>query len=112
MNFKKEVGEEVMGFFENFFGQKTDLQDVISSGAIILDVRSKGEYQSGHLRNSINIPVDNLSKNIKKLDPNKPIITCCASGGRSAVARRILKDGGFSQVYDGGPWISLKKYLS
>ncbi len=101
-----------MGFFEKIFGPKVDLQDIVSNGAIILDVRTKGEYQSGHLRKSINIPLDNLSRNIKKLDPNKPVITCCASGGRSAVARRILKDNGFTQVYDGGPWVSLRKYFS
>ncbi len=101
-----------MGFFDSLFGPKVDLQEVISGGATILDVRTKGEYQSGHLRKSINIPLNNLTGNIKKLDPNKPIITCCASGGRSAAARRILKDSGFTAVYDGGPWVSLKKYLS
>lgn len=100
-----------MSFLEKIFGKKVDLQEVISSGAVILDVRTKGEFQSGHLRNSINIPVDNLQGNLKKLNKNKPIITCCASGARSASARSILLSNGFEQVYNGGSWSSLKKYL-
>jgi len=94
------------------FGKKVDLQEVISDGAVILDVRTKGEYQSGHLRNSINIPIDKLEQNIKKLNKNKSIITCCASGSRSATAKRILKSNGFEQVYNGGSWYSLRKYMS
>ena len=100
-----------MSFLERIFGKKVNLQEVISNGAVIVDVRSKGEYQSGHLRNSINIPVDKLEGNLKKLDKNKPIITCCASGARSASARRILLSNGFEQVYNGGSWSSLKKYI-
>jgi len=101
-----------MNFLELIFGKKVNLREVISNGATILDVRTKVEYQSGHLRNSINIPVGNLEQNIKKLNKNKPIITCCASGSRSASARRILKSKGFEQVYNGGSWYSLRKYMA
>ena len=101
-----------MDFLKMIFGKKVNLQEVISGGAVILDVRTKGEYQSGHLKNSINIPIDKLEQNIKKLNKNKSIITCCASGSRSASARRILKSNGFEQVYNGGSWYSLRKYMS
>ena len=101
-----------MDFLKMIFGKKVDLQEVISGGAVILDVRTKGEYQSGHLKNSINIPIDKLEQNIKKLNKNKSIITCCASGSRSASAKRILKSNGFEQVYNGGSWYSLRKYMS
>jgi phage shock protein E len=101
-----------MNFLELIFGKKVNLKEVISNGAVILDVRTKGEFQSGHLRNSINIPVDNLQQNLKKLNKNKPIITCCASGARSGSAKRMLKTNGFEQVYNGGSWQSLKKYMS
>lgn len=100
-----------MKFLEMLFGKKVNLKEIISNGAVILDVRTKGEFQAGHLRNSINIPVDNLPQNIKKLNKNKPIITCCASGARSGSAKRFLKSNGFEQVYNGGSWQSLKKYL-
>jgi phage shock protein E len=100
-----------MGLFELIFGKKVNLQEIISNGAVILDVRTKAEYQSGHIRNSINIPVDKLPQNIKKLNKNKPIITCCASGSRSAHARKVLKSNGFEQVFNGGSWYSLRKYM-
>jgi phage shock protein E len=100
-----------MNFLKLIFGKKVNLKEVISNGATILDVRTKGEYQSGHLRNSINIPVDNLPQNMKKLNKSKPIITCCASGARSASARRLLKSNGLEQVYNGGSWYSLRKYM-
>jgi phage shock protein E len=101
-----------MSFLEQIFGKKVNLQEVISAGAVIVDVRTKGEYQSGHLKNSINIPLDTLTQNIKKLNKNKPIVTCCASGARSASARRILNSNGFEQIYNGGSWLSLRKYTS
>lgn len=101
-----------MNFLKMIFGEKVNLQEIISNGAVIVDVRTKGEYQSGHLRNSINIPIDNLQQKIEKLNKNKPVITCCASGARSASARRILKSNGFGQVYNGGSWYSLRKYVS
>ena len=101
-----------MNFLELIFGKKVNLKELISKGAVILDVRTKGEYQSGHLRNSINIPIDNLPKSIKKLNKSKAIITCCASGARSASARRILKSNGFEEVFNGGSWYSLRKYMS
>jgi phage shock protein E len=101
-----------MNFLKLIFGEKVNLQEIISNGATIIDVRTKGEYQSGHLKNSINIPLNNLEQNIKKLNRNKPVITCCASGSRSASARRILKSNGFEQVYNGGAWYSLRKYMA
>ena len=101
-----------MNFLKMIFGKKVNLQEVISNGAVIIDVRTKGEYQSGHLKKSVNIPLDNLHQKIQKLDKTKPIITCCASGARSASARRMLKSNGFGQVYNGGSWYSLRKYTS
>jgi rhodanese-related sulfurtransferase len=85
----------------------TDYSELIKQGAIILDVRSKGEFQSGHIKGSINIPVDVLSSNLGKLKKDKTIITCCASGMRSASAKSILQSNGFANVHNGGGWMSL-----
>lgn len=101
-----------MNFLELIFGKRVNLKEVIANGAVIVDVRTKGEFQTGHLRNSINMPVDNLQQNLKKLNKNKAIITCCASGSRSASARRILLSNGFENVYNGGSWYGLRKYFS
>ncbi|MEN9346092.1 MAG: hypothetical protein RLZZ60_1561 [Bacteroidota bacterium] len=94
------------------FGPKVDLKALVGQGAIILDVRSKGEYQSGHIKGSMNIPVDALNNQLSQLkDKNKPIITCCASGMRSAAAKNILKSNGYQTVYNGGSWASLKHQI-
>jgi rhodanese-related sulfurtransferase len=94
------------------FGPKADLAELAKQGATILDVRSKGEYATGHIKGSVNIPVDQLSKNIGKFkDKNKAIITCCASGMRSASAKGILTSNGFSNVHNGGAWQSLNRKL-
>ena len=94
-------------------GPSVNYADLVKQGAIILDVRSKGEYSGGHINGSINISVDTLSSNLGKLkDKNKTIITCCASGMRSASAKSILKSNGYTNVYNGGGWSSLKNKLN
>jgi len=93
------------------FGPKVDYAQLLKDGAIILDVRSKGEYQSGHIKGSINISVDSLSNNLSKLKKDKPIITCCSSGMRSASAKSILKSNGFTEVHNGGGWSSLQNKI-
>ena len=94
------------------FGPSVDYGDVVKQGAIILHVRSKGEQSGGHIKGSINVSVDALSNNLAKLkDKNKTIITCCASGMRSASAKSILKSKGYTNVYNGGGWSSLKNKI-
>jgi len=99
---------------KNLFGlgSKTDFAELKKNGAIILDVRSKGEYAGGHIRGSINIPVDQLSQHLNRFpDKEKAIITCCASGMRSGAAKSILKSKGYAQVINGGSWMSLQNKL-
>ena len=99
---------------KNLFGMgtKTDYAQLVKKGAIVLDVRSRGEFETGHIRGSVNIPVDQLRNNLNKLkDKSKPIITCCASGMRSASAKTLLKANGYSEVYNGGGWSSLQNKL-
>lgn len=92
-------------------GPKVDYAALVKQGAIILDVRSKGEYAGGHMKGSINISLDTLSHNLSKLRKDNPIITCCASGMRSASAKSILKSSGFTEVYNGGGWRSLQNKI-
>jgi rhodanese-related sulfurtransferase len=95
-----------------FSSVKTDYAQLMSEGAVILDVRSHGEYVSGHIKGSVNIPVNKLSENLNKLkSKNKPIITCCASGMRSASAKGLLESKGFTKVINGGSWQSLAKKI-
>lgn len=94
---------------KNFLGlgPKVDMQQLIKSGAVIVDVRTAQEFASGHVKGSINIPLNMLPEKMKQLPKNKPIITCCASGMRSATAKNILQQQGFAEVYNGGSWARL-----
>ena len=90
-------------------GQVADFAALVKQGATILDVRTKSEYAGGHIKGSINISVDQLMNNLNRLpDKNKTIITCCASGMRSASAQSILKSSGYANVHNGGSWASLQ----
>lgn len=94
------------------FGPSVNYAELVKEGATILDVRSKSEFAGGHIKGSINISVDTLRNNLGKLkDKNKPIITCCASGMRSASAKSILASNGYTQVHNGGGWYSLQNKL-
>jgi phage shock protein E len=89
-----------------------DYSALVKEGAVILDVRSKGEYSSGHIEGSINMSVDQLENNLNRLpDKNKTIITCCASGMRSASAKNILKANGYTNVHNGGAWTGLQNKI-
>ncbi|WP_419486774.1 rhodanese-like domain-containing protein [Chryseobacterium bernardetii] len=97
---------------KNLFGMdKTDYADLVKQGAVIVDVRSKSEYAGGHIKGSLNIPVDQLEKNLSKLSKDETIITCCASGMRSASAKSILQNNGYKNVHNGGGWMSLNNKI-
>ena len=89
------------------FGPGVDFAALKAAGAVIIDVRTKGEFASGHIKGSINIPLDTVASKANTLDKNKVIITCCASGMRSASAATMLKSKGF-ETYNGGGWSSLQ----
>ena len=92
-------------------GKSESVKEFMDKGAIIIDVRTTGEFQGGHIKGSKNIPLNMISSkinDIKKL--NKPVIACCASGMRSSQATSILKSNGID-VMNGGGWSSLENKL-
>lgn len=93
-------------------GPKADYAELIRQGAIIVDVRTPGEYKSGHIKGSLNLPLDSLGNNLSKLKKDKCIICCCASGMRSGAAKNILQSKGFNEVYNGGSWMGLQNKIS
>ena len=102
-----------MGLFDFIFKNKGKMiEEFISKEAIVLDVRTTVEYSNGAIPGSKNIPLQTLNNKIatiKKL--NKPVITCCASGMRSATAASILKNNGIEAI-NGGGWQSLNQLLA
>ena len=100
-------------FIKKRFFDNTDYKSMLDNGGIIIDVRSEAEFYSGHIENSLNIPLGNLSSKIDQFnDKDQPIITCCASGMRSAGAARILSAKGYTNVVNGGGWSSLESKLN
>lgn len=102
-----------MGILSLFgFGNKSEnTKEFISRKAIIIDVRTSTEFHSGHINNSINIPLDELSSKIEELKKrNLPVITCCRSGMRSAQAAALLKQNGIDTL-NGGGWQNLQSKL-
>lgn len=92
-------------------GPKVDFKELVKNGAIIIDVRSPNEFQYGHIQKSVNIPLQSLGSQLGKIDKKKVVITCCASGMRSASAKSILKAKGYSVVHNGGAWQSLESKI-
>ncbi|RXK47642.1 rhodanese-like domain-containing protein [Aquirufa rosea] len=100
----------MLGFIKNLLGlgPKVDVKALIKSGAKVVDVRTPAEYRQGHVKGSINIPLQTISSQLSKLKKEDTIITCCASGMRSGAAKRVLKSHGFENVHNGGTWMSLQ----
>lgn len=95
---------------KSLFGPKTDYSELIKNGALIIDVRSKGEYASGHIKGSLNIPLDSIQSNIAQIKKkNKVVVTCCASGMRSGSAKSMLAQHGI-ETHNGGGWRSLERH--
>ena len=94
------------------FGPKTDYKEILQRGAQLIDVRTKAEFQGGHIKGSINLPLQTLSGNLNKIKKDTPVIVCCASGMRSGSAKSLLKAQGFAEVYNGGSWMSLQNKIT
>jgi phage shock protein E len=92
-------------------GPSVDYAELVKNGAQIIDVRTPGEFQGGHIKGSINIPLQNLTGQLSKIKKDKPVITCCASGMRSSSAKSVLQSNGYQEVHNGGGWMSLKNRI-
>ena len=102
----------MLGFIKKLFGgTPVDYTALVKEGAQIIDVRTAGEFASGHIKGSINIPLQVLGNNLSKIKKDKPVITCCASGMRSASAKSLLLSKGYTSVYNGGGWTSLNRKI-
>jgi len=103
----------MLEFFKKLFGGVSiNFKELVTKGAIIVDVRSNSEYKAGHISGSKNFPLDTIQTKVAELKKlNKPVITVCRSGSRSGMAKGILKSAGI-EVYNGGPWTSLKNKIT
>lgn len=81
-----------------------------SNDEIIVDIREKNEYEEGHIKDSILIPLDTLENTIEDIikDKDSQILVYCRSGRRSAEASKIIKSLGYTNIYDFGGIIDWK----
>lgn len=101
-----------MSLLSSLFGSKTDFKELYENGGVIIDVRTKAEFDSGHIKGSINLPLDKINAQIGRYRKDKILIVCCASGMRSGSAVRILKSEGYEQTFNGGGWRKLESRIS
>jgi rhodanese-related sulfurtransferase len=84
----------------------------VPANALVVDVRTAGEFADWHYPDAINIPVQVLDKQLDKLpDKKKTIIVYCRSGNRSSTAKKILLSNGYEDVKNGGGVRDMKKLL-
>lgn len=97
-------------FLKNLFTKDNSaIVQALEKGAVIIDVRNPDEYRGGHIQGSKNIPVNEIRSKVEMIRKwNKPVITVCLSGSRSAVAKSVLTGAGI-EVYNGGSWYNLQK---
>jgi len=100
-----------MGSFSFLYTTSKKLNEFWQRDSMILDVRSKSEFQNGAISGSHNIPLNELRERISEIKNwNRPVITCCVIGVKSEKAASILKKQGIESI-NGGGWVSLSKKL-
>jgi phage shock protein E len=101
-----------MGLFSFLGGSSGKIKNALRKGAIIIDVRTATEYDSGHIPDAFNIPADRIKANAERLkDSRLPVVVCCSSGERSSTVTQILKDKGVIEVFNGGNWENLLQLI-
>ncbi|WP_020604691.1 rhodanese-like domain-containing protein [Spirosoma spitsbergense] len=100
----------MMNILKSLFGggDTGKFDELRAQGAVIIDVRSPGEFASGHAKGAVNMPLDTLDSKVAALKKyKKPIILCCASGMRSGQATALLTSKGVADLHDAGSWKKL-----
>lgn len=75
----------------------------LAAGALVVDVRTPGEFRAGAYPGARNIPLQELGGRLAEIPADRPAILYCASGARSAAAARMLAQAGHAQVLNAGP---------
>jgi phage shock protein E len=103
-----------MNFLKKLFGgaPAADLGSLIKEGAFLVDVRTPGEFAGGHVKGSVNIPLDKVAARLSEFKNKKNIIVFCRSGNRSSQAKLILNQNGFANVANGGTWSNVDSFVN
>lgn len=102
-----------MGLFDLFKRKDMggEIKEYLEKGAVILDVRTVEEWNTGHSNGAQLITLATVPTRVDEIKAwNKPVIAVCKSGGRSGQAVRFLQNQGID-VINGGPWQNVDQYL-
>ncbi len=77
---------------------------LMDQGALVVDVRTPGEWEEGHAEASLLLPLNELPNRFEELPKDKVLLMVCRSGGRSEQATMFLKSMGYAEVHNLGPW--------
>ena len=95
-----------MNLFNRLFGNADGCLEQVED-ALIIDVRTPQEFESGNVPGSINIPLDRIREHVGDIKgKDSHVILCCASGARSGTAASILRGQGVDAC-NGGSWITV-----
>jgi rhodanese-related sulfurtransferase len=98
----------------NLFKRKdmsAEIKEYLEKGAVVLDVRTKSEWDEGHTTGAEHIVLTTIPLEVEKIKSwNKPVIAVCRSGARSGQATQFLKNNGVD-VINGGPWQNVDQFF-
>lgn len=87
------------------FGTSVNYKELLAQGALVVDVRTPGEFQMGSVKDSMNIPLFDLPSQMDTLK-GKKVVLVCRSGARASQALQFLAHNGI-EAYNAGPWQTL-----
>lgn len=84
---------------------------LLKQGALLVDVRTVGEFSAGHLPNAVNIPLGELEEKLPRLEPDRSrgLLLYCRSGRRSGIAERELRGLGYTNAFNLGSFEEARK---
>jgi len=84
---------------------------MIEQGALLIDVRTSGEFEQGHIEGALNIPWEQTGTLISAIgaDKNRPVVVYCRSGNRSGKAKAVLEQSGYTNIFNATGYEALKQ---
>lgn len=96
----------MFGIFKTLFsqGDSEGLRNALQKKALLVDVRTPGEFATGSVSGAVNIPLDRVEQSLSRFKGHETVVVFCRCGMRSSQAKDILVRNGFKDVVNGGTW--------
>ena len=88
------------------------IKEALRRGAIVIDIRTAAEFDREKVSDSINIPIDRININLRRIvQMNRPIIICSNSDSENERVIDVLKANGVREIYNGGNWTKMWRMM-